>query len=49
MEALRHLGPYDKRARAALERLSKTDPHILIRTMAREAVVYADAVGPLRP
>lgn len=47
VQALRQLAPYDKRARAALERLSKTDPHILIRTMAREAVVYADAVGPL--
>ena len=48
VEALRALAPYDNRARAALDRLSKTDPHIYIRNMAREAVVYADAVGPLK-
>jgi hypothetical protein len=48
VEALRSLAPYDKRVLAALDNLSKTDPHIVIRNMAREAVVYANAVGPLR-
>lgn len=48
VEALRALAPYDKRVMAALENLSKTDPHIVIRNMAREAVVYARAVGPLK-
>ena len=48
VEALRSLAPYDKRVVAALDHLSKTDPHIAIRNMAREAVVYANAVGPLK-